>query len=245
MVVLMISLVASPTFAQSSKAGATVGDLYSLGSAAAALAGATAASVTDDTGWVTVMTTYLKTPNHHELAFDMALQCGILTDTTVKSKGGKQDSSQASASISVRVKVTDDNEFIRFAEPSEEYPDYDLNNDQWTGPTGVTYCSRVQTLAAKFAGLSCTADLITGAVTCADPEELRLILKTLNANAFNFLLANVVPGVHKIEVQARAHASADFFGTQFGEATGEALIGLGSLIVDEVRFVKDVDGSIY
>ena len=77
------------------------------------------------------------------------------------------------------------------------------------------------------------------------PEELRLILDTLNANAFNFLLPNVVTGVHEIEVQARAQASADIFGAEFGLANGEAFIGLGSLMVEEVRFIKDADGSIY
>ncbi len=248
-VVLMISLVAGTAFAQSlpsSKAVAAVGALYSLGPAAAS-ANPDIMSATDDTGWATVMTLYIKTANEKELGFDMALQCGILTDTTVKSRGGKQETSQASGRISVRVKVTDESGYVRFAAPSEvdDSSPYNPDDPYYTGPAGVTYCSRVQTLSAKFAGLNCTADLTTGVVTCVDPEELRLILDTLNANAFNFLLPNVVTGVHEIEVQARAQASADIFGAEFGLANGEAFIGLGSLMVEEVRFIKDADGSIY
>jgi len=72
----------------------------------------------------------------------------------------------------------------------------------------------VQKLAAKFAGLNCTADLVTGVVTCVDPEELQLILQSLSANHFNFLHANAVPGVQKVVVQARAQAGMLLGGTR-------------------------------
>ena len=53
----------------------------------------------------------------------------------------------------------------------------------------VSYCDRYRRLEARFAGLNCTADE-DGVVTCTDPETLRLLLKTLDANHFNFLHAN-------------------------------------------------------
>lgn len=53
----------------------------------------------------------------------------------------------------------------------------------------VSYCDRYRRLEARFAGLNCTADE-DGVVTCTDPEALRLLLKTLDANHFNFLHAN-------------------------------------------------------
>jgi hypothetical protein len=111
-----------------------------------------------------------------------------------------------------------------------------------SGP-GVTYCDRFQKLAATFAGLNCTADLTTGVVTCLDPEELQLILKTLNAHHFNFLFANANPGVQKVEVQARAEASVSLGGSALGAATAEAFAGAGALSVETIRLVKDADGT--
>jgi len=245
-----------------------------------------------DTGWQTILTTYIKTPNQKELAFDVALQCGLITDTTVKSKGGEKDISSAEGSISVRVMVTDSDGNVRYARPLEEG-----NSD-----LGVTYCDRFQQLDASFAGLNCYAgppvvfgfcdttagkcisgkvgadctdnaecnmvggvegtceegtctegklgyscevdddcDLAPGEVFCLDPEELRLLLETLNANAFNFLLSNVAPGVQKIEVQARAKADVDISGTKLGEARAEAFVGLGSMLVETVRLIKGAE----
>lgn len=50
----------------------------------------------------------------------------------------------------------------------------------------------------------------TGVVTCADPEELQLILRTLDATSFNFAKADVGVGVHTVTMQARAQAAVNF-----------------------------------
>lgn len=228
--VTLALVVALPAHAQNSmpsaKQTAAMGDLISLGVAASS-------NPNPDTYWVDVLKTYVKTANQKDLALDVALQCGIVTDTTVKSKGGQKSTSNAQGRISVRVKVTNlDTNEMRYADPSID-----------GFGEGVTFCSRVQELKANFSGLNCTADLTTGAVTCADPEELGLILRTLNANAFNFLLANVQSGVHEIIVQARAYANVELSETDLGEAAAEAFIGLGSMHVDEIRLIKDNDGS--
>ncbi len=183
----------------------------------------------NDTDWVDVLTTQIKTSSQKDLIFDVALQCGIVTDTTVKSSGGTQSSATARGTIAVRVLVDD--------EPAEPDGSIDANKEE---ADGVVYCDRVQTLAAKFAGLNCTADPITGVVTCTDPEELRLLLRTLNANAFNFAKADVGVGVHTVVVQARAQASVNFDDDASGGALAgaEAFAGAGSLIVEEVRLQK-------
>jgi hypothetical protein len=208
----------------SSKAAVAIDELVNMSSAVAdpqAPAG--------DTGWVNILSTQIKTSSQKDLVFDVALQCGILTDTTVKSSGGNQSTSTARANIAVRVLVDG-----VAAEPD--------NSIDATGASaaGVVYCDRIQTLAAKFAGLNCTADLVTGAVTCLDPEELQLILRTLNANAFNFAKSDVGVGVHSIVVQARAQANVSF-DTSGALAGAEAFAGAGSLLVEEVRLVKGTE----
>lgn len=213
----------------SAKAAVAIDELIDLSQA---VSGSSPTNGAGDTGWIDVLTTQIKTSSQKDLVFDVALQCGIVTDTTVKSSGGTSSSSTARANIAVRVLVDD--------EPAQPDGSIDATKDE---AEGVVYCDRVQTLAAKFAGLTCTADATTGVVTCTDPEELRLILKTLNANAFNFAKTDVGVGVHTVVVQARAQASVNFDDDASGGALAgaEAFTGAGALFVEEVRLVKDAN----
>ncbi len=223
---------ATPAFAQSAKAAWRFEELIALSANSGG---------TTDTQWKPILTTHIKTPNAKELAIGVSLQCGLVTDTTVRSKNGDLDSSAARGRIRVRVEITQPDGTTVFAEPdngADLTTDIALVNDG-----GLTYCDRYQKLAAKFAGLTCTAAPITGVVTCANPEELQLILKTLNAQHFNFLYANAVPGVHKVTVQARAQAGMQLGGTALGAAGAEAFAGAGALSVETIRLVKDADGT--
>jgi hypothetical protein len=205
----------------SSKAAVAISNLVSLSKASAGDLGSAT-----DTGWQSILTTQIKTSSQKDLAFDVALQCGVVTDTTVKSSGGSTSTSTARASIAVRVLVDG-----VAAEPNNSI------DAAGESASGVVYCDRIQTLAARFAGLNCTADL-TGAVTCLDPETLQLILKTLNANAFNFAKADVGVGVHNVVVQARGQASVALDGTSGSLAGAQAFAGAGSLRVEELRLIR-------
>jgi hypothetical protein len=231
---LTVVAMAAPADAQSSKAAWRFDDLIALG--------ATAPGGTNDTDWVDVLATHIKTPNAKELAIGVSMQCGLITDTTVRSVGGEKDTAAARGRIRVRVKITQPDGSVVYAQPNNGA---DLSNDiSFDNPGGgLTYCDRYQKLEAKFAGLNCTADLETGVVTCTDPEELRLLLQTLNANHFNFLHANAVPGVHKVQVQARAQAGILLGGSQLGAAGAEAFVGAGALSVETIRLIKDANGT--
>ncbi len=213
----------------SSKAAVAIDELIALSQA---VDGGAPTNESGSTGWVNVLETQIKTSSQKDLVFDVALQCGIVTDTTVKSVGGNNSSATARANIAVRVLVDG-----VAAEPDNSLDAAGLAAD------GVVYCDRIQTLAAKFAGLNCTADLATGAVTCLDPEELQLILQTMNASSFNFAKTDVGVGVHTVTVQAKAEAAINFDDDESGLslAGAEAFAGAGSLIVEEVRLVKDAN----
>lgn len=222
----------------SSKSAVAYGPhLTALGLASQA---STSSSNGTDTGYLTILQSYIKTANQKDLEFDVALQCAIITDTTVKSKGGNKDEAEAYGKTSIRVKLTSmETGEIRYADPSEGVLDDGT-------PMGVTYCSRVQRLEAKFSGLNCTVDLDTasptyGQVTCEDPEELRLLLDTLNANAFNFVEADVTSGIWRIEVQARSQTNVTLGGSSLGSAHAESFVGLGSMSVSESRLIKDAN----
>lgn len=86
----------------SAKAAVAIDSLIALSQSAA---GASPTNSAGDTGWVDVLETRIKTSSQKDLVFDVALQCGIVTDTTVQSVNGSKSSSTARANIAVRVLV--------------------------------------------------------------------------------------------------------------------------------------------
>lgn len=194
---------------------------------------------TSDTGWKSILKQQIKMANQKDLFFGASLQCGIVTDTQVKSLNGSLDSAEARATIRVRIRLTAPDGTVSYAEPSRGV---DATNTPTGANSGVVFCDRIQTLRARFSGLKCTADG-DGVVTCADPEELQLILKTLNASAFNFVAANRVSGVHTIEVQARSSAATSATGINGSLGSANAFIGAGSVAVESVRMIRGNDGT--
>ena len=95
-----------------------------------------------------------------------------------------------------------------------------------------------------MAGTCLLQDADTGGIVldidCLDFEEVELVLDTLNANAFNFVAANLDSGVYRVTVEAEIMTGGS---AQEGAFEAKALIGLGSMIVDEVRFIHNLDGT--
>lgn len=227
----------------SAKATFAYSSLISLPACSSTVAGG-CGGVTDNTVWTSVLKQQLKLANQKDLFLGASLQCGIVTDTTVKSMNSTStssyDTAEARGTIRVRIKITAPDGSVSYAEPSSGI---DATNTP-SGPNGgVVFCDRVQTLKAKFSGLNCTASLTTGAVTCTDPEELQLILKTLNANAFNFVAPNLQSGVHTIEVQAKSSAATSATGANGSLGSANAFIGAGSVSVESVRMIRGNDGT--
>ncbi|MFH1616884.1 MAG: hypothetical protein ABIG61_17595 [Planctomycetota bacterium] len=182
--------------------------------------------------WTTVLKNTIKCANQKDLFIDVSLVSELMTRTRAKSKGGKEDTASAEAGIEVRVVI-------------------DENPNNLAAPGVITFAKRYQELSAIFQGLltdsdapdanvCLSADVNTGAITidpnCLRPEEVELILETMTANSFNFIVENVTSGVHTIEVQVRPSAEAIE-----GDASASAVVGAGSVTVEEVRCIKDED----
>ena len=165
--------------------------------------------LTDDTGWTPILTQEIKTANQKDLFISPSLQSALLTATRVSSKDLTPDTSSALAGVAVKVEV----------DGIAAFP----------GATGVIYNQRLQVLSAKLAGLLNTT---TGIV---DPEEISLLLDTLSVNSFNFIVPDLTSGVHTVVVYAKAYTTVS---NQQGSAGARALIGLGSVTVEEVRMIK-------
>ena len=171
--------------------------------------------------WQTILQNTIKTPNQKDLIIGVSAEVGLLTDTLVRSKNAVSDTSMATAGVEIRV----------------------LIDGNLALPGTVTFGRRTQTLTAKFQGIidGCLTN-VNGIIVidplCVQPEELQLILDTMNANHFNFIAADLEAGVHSVAVQARITAGGS---AQEGSYKARGLIGLGSLTVEEVRFIKDED----
>ena len=224
-------LAAGPAMAQSAKTGAATSSLTLIEAAAQTFS------------WDPILTTTIRVPQQKELIFDVSLQCGLFTDTVVKSKGGAKDSSTASARVAVRVAVQRILGADAAGQPILGPRSYAGPNEGAAGGHGVVFCSRTQTLSATLQGiienLSCFPDGVfdPDAPGCLlSDEEIQLVLKTLNANAFNFVSANLQSGDYMITAEAEVSSDTS---SQNGSATAMGLVGLGSMVVDEVRFVRD------
>jgi len=73
------------------------------------------------------------------------------------------------------------------------------------------------------------------------PEEIDLLLDTTEAHHFNFIQANLGQGVHAVVVKAKISNNSVFAN---GSATASALLGKGSLSVEEVQAVNSPDGVV-
>ena len=188
----------------------------------------------------TIFTQDLRTPTGKDLFIDVSLECGITTNTAVMSKALERALATAEAAVMVRVLVDPvfvggvlDNPLEAIALPGE-----------------ICYASRMQTLVAEFAGdfSDCISD--TGVVDdeCTQAEFLQLILKSLNANSFNFIAMDLLAGVHRIEVQAKL-LYTDRDGAEvvvdrpdpevnpWAYSASNAWLGNGSVTVELVRMI--------
>ena len=180
----------------------------------------------------TVLKTIIQVPQQKELVFDVALQCSLYTDTLVRSKLATRDTSTAMAEIDVCVMVN------KVGAPEADAV--------MAFPGVVTYSKRTQTLSATFQGMiaDCLSVDDAGDVVldeeCVTPEELQLILDTMDAHSFNFVAANLEQGEYEISVMAKIQNATN---AEAGVALSHALIGWGSMLVNEVRFIKGADGT--
>ena len=100
-------------------------------------------------------------------------------------------------------------------------------------PGPIIFNARAQVLSATLGGY-----LEDGNVTA---EEIGLIIGTLSVNSFNFIVADLDAGVHTVEVSALL---VTFVASQAGSAKAKAVIGLGSVTIEEVRMIQGEDWCV-
>src|SRR5437870_13516283 len=181
---------------------------------------------------ITVLSTMIKTPNKKDLLIGVSLETALFTQTQVKGKNGTTDTASASATLEVSVLLD-----------GKPFNPKDLSG---AFPPKVVYDKRVQTLSATLGGVivscqaSATGVIIVGTDCTVTDEMINLILDTMAAHHFNFVAANLDPGVHTVEIQVRSGTTADTSPAGFGTASATAGVGRGSLTVEEVRAINQI-----
>ncbi len=199
-IAIVISFANVNVFAQSSKAA--------IGDNTLRLISDSSVSIDGSEGWETIMMANIRTANDKGFAFDVALQTGIYTDTSVSSRKGAKATASASGRVLVRVQVTREGGVAEYAQPSADIV-------KWAGPedqpviidadSGVTYDYRNQLLEASFQGLCIdyeTDPLAPSLSIDCDFETVRFMLDTLQAHSFNFYYGLTDSGVYNVSVQA-------------------------------------------
>lgn len=186
--------------------------------------------------WQTILTQGIKTPTAKDLFIDVALQTGLTTDTKVVSKTLAKALAMADAEVSVRVLVN--------------------NSPVNVFPNDVVFDKRKQTLIAQFAGyvdekcfsINAETGLIEIDELCIEPESLQLILETLQANSFNFIVPDLPAGTHTLTIQVKGAYATNVEGVTIddhvysaGEAKADVYIGASSVTVETVRMIKGED----
>jgi len=177
---------------------------------------------TNPEDWHVILTQTIKTANNKDLFIDASLLSGLYTKTVVRSKGGDKEASAAAGAVLLAVTV-----------------DYGTDDEVIAFPGPIIYNARAQVLTATLQGI---VDLVNEdgvySLNITAPEEIGLFIATLSANSFNWIVDDLNSGMHTVEVWAKC---VTYAGTSKGSAEAVAVIGLGSVTIEEVRMVKGED----
>lgn len=179
--------------------------------------------ISNGAGGVIPLDIPIKTANKSDLLVGVSLQSSVLTETKTKGRNGDTNLSVAEGMVRVCLSVSG-------------VDAVDIS------PNCVTFEMRRQTLETKLSGvLDCPGDDFC---TIVDDEEVNLLLETMSANHFNFVVRNVSSGDHT--VTATITATTDTSCVTFEESCrAEVAVGPGSITVEEVRAVNDGTGIIF
>jgi hypothetical protein len=168
-------------------------------------------SMTDEWFNADGLNSIIKTSEKADLIISLTAECALTTDVKIKGSG-KEETSSSMAQIKIRVLV--DGEEATPGEVVFAYRKMELKGLLWA-PENFDPIDPENLL-----------DL---------PEQyIEIYEETRTANAFNFIAKNVGSGVHTIEVQVMADASADFEGSRIG-----AVLGKRTLVVEAVQMIQD------
>lgn len=183
-----------------------------------------------------------------DLFVDVSLECGLTTNTKVMSKALARTIAEAEAYVKVWIEV--DPEYVN-GEPVE-------GSGIMAAPGKVTFARRYQALIAEFAGsfetdgdvevcFETNEGITTISPDCLTEEMVALIIDTMSANSFNFVVGDLVAGDHNVVVWADVDYNMN--GTSYDDTdlsqfapediTTRAYLGKGSVTIESVRLVKD------
>ncbi len=192
--------------------------------------GSTATSCSQPGGGPKVLFSDIKVPsaNNKDVLLMASLETSLLTDTLVSgsSTGGKSTAS-AFGSIVVTPHVFQcRNNDCSVSGNLTECTTNTATTPCAVFPNHVTFDERLQQLSAT---LSACTTLATG-IDCTTPEMIDLLLSTMSAHAFNFLVHNLSSGVYQIQLEIEVTTTATVSSSVTAGSTVHVGVGAGSLV---------------
>lgn len=167
----------------------------------------------------------IKVPQDKELLVGLSAEVGLTTDTSIKGKNGGTAKAVAGAKGAV---------VIVAHRVGDCAPGDGKTCGAVAAPGDVTLNSRVQTLSATLGGVieSCIDGDLDGTIDISEDcivtdEEIGLMLETMSANHFNFVLPNLDQGEYNITAYftTRADAAIDIDECTVGGDADDGCLG--------------------
>lgn len=245
---LATSITAVPAYAASAKFAAHATDTLLLSTSADSKT-----NVAQAPEEASILSATVRTPNKKDLLIGVSLEIGLYTETNVKGKNGSQEVAGAEGGVKVTVLVD--------GQPAAPGQVTFAQRFQQLSATlgGVIESCEVTSTDEDGDGVYEGTVVVERDCVVSD-EEIGLILSTTAAHHFNFILPDLAPGDHQVSVVAQALSSTDIINgtyTSYDPVTGEAtevtttsneasayaVVGKGSLSVQEVQAVNLKDSN--
>lgn len=204
---------------------------------------------TNNGRWFTVMNASLKSSTNKSFFISPSLVTGLYTNTQVKGNTttATSETSTAVGSVVVRV-LLDCTNCAKVGDPQMDDAVAGMYGQPDPNGKGIVFDARIQQLTATL-GAAVTNQCLADLTTCS-PEIVDLVLSTVSAHTFNFIMQQVGAGVHTVTVQARLDAgnvcygtdgigaacsSSQVVNTSLASSISAALFGVGSVTVMPVQ----------
>ena len=176
--------------------------------------------------WQTILANKITTDSQKDLFIGAALEVGMYTFSQSRTRNLEPDVSLTDATVAVRVLVDG-----QVAEPGE------VNFGRRSHKLTATLQAAIASCSTAVSNADGTTSYVLNP-NCVPPQQSRVILNTMDAMSFNFVLADLPSGVHNVAVQARVDTTAS---PQQGQFEALGTVGKGTMTLESVFLIPTAD----
>lgn len=197
-------------------------------------------AIPDYAGFVTIASGSIKTSSPSDLLVRHDQECTIHTGLNLD-----VDNEDVTSAVreEVRLRVTNSDGDVRYINPVPLGPE-GTNDNSTHSSVGVTLCGRAYSIDTNILSTILelcvfTKTLNNGTAVCSEEDDIFLdtFIRTKSAHGWSWVVPNMGPGVHEVEVQAKLVNNLDAVGNESGKkgkATNKDTCDVGIECVDTI-----------